>query len=153
MDESSLHTPFSVPMCLELALEGTRGRMAFEPIITEMRRVAQSGSVFQTGPHSQECGHETLFCVFLPYLLLGMLCATPPPSPCKASGGPGHKAFWSVVEATQVPLRLVHQAFPSFPSLVVLDFPDRPAWSQKAPCPQAGTSPSSLCWNHFCVPP
>lgn len=108
-------------MCLELALEGTIGMMAFEPVITEMRGVAQSGSVFQTEPHGQERGHETLFSVFLPYFLflLGMLC---PPHLC-----PKAMSFlrtWPQAilvcggshSCSPLPC---HQAFPSFPSLVI----------------------------------
>lgn len=93
--------------------------MAFEPIIIEMRRVGQSGSVSQTGPHSQECGHEALFCVSLPSLLFGMLCL-PTPKPVSFKGT-WPQPFWSAVEATQVHLCLVHPSL-SLPSLVVLDF-------------------------------
>lgn len=149
MEESSLNIPFSVPTCLELALEGTRGMVAFEPIIIEMRRVAQSGSVSQTGPHSQECGPEALFC-FSPFPPLRH-AVSPYPQACVLQGDLATAILVCGGSHSGPPLPCPPKPFPPFPSGFGLRY--RPAWSQKALCPQAGASPSSFCWNHLSAPP
>lgn len=96
---------------------------------------------FRQGHTARNVGVKSLCCVFLPYLLLGMMCRLPA------------SCVLCVVEITQGPVCLAHHTFPSFPSPVVHGFPDRSSLVPESPVPGQVQVLSSLCCKQFSAPP